>query len=169
MKLYYLYKTPEGLDDLLLASNGKALTDLRFASTAQNLNKIAFVQDTQDRAIFMAKEWLDLYFAGKNSNILPKCSYDGLTEFAREVMAQILLVPFGETTTYGAIAKEIAKKRGIAKMSARAVGGALNKNPICIIYPCHRVVGANGKLVGFGGGIENKKWLLEFERKHKND
>ena len=79
----------------------------------------------------------------------------------------ILNVPFGETITYGEIANIIAKERGIIKMSAQAVGNALNKNPIYIIIPCHRVIGKGGNLVGYGGGIDNKKILLELERKKK--
>ena len=80
-----------------------------------------------------------------------------------EVIERMLRIPFGETVTYGHIASEIAAKRGIPKMSAQAVGGAVGNNPICIIVPCHRVLGANGKLTGYGGGLENKKALLMLE------
>ena len=75
----------------------------------------------------------------------------------------LLEVPYGETTTYSDIAKQIAKERGIAKMSARAVGGAVGHNPISILIPCHRVIGADGSLVGYGGGLEKKIALLRLE------
>ena len=76
------------------------------------------------------------------------------------------MIPYGETVTYGEIAASIAKKRGLARMSAQAVGGAVGWNPICIIIPCHRVIGANGSLTGYGGGIANKIALLAHERKY---
>ena len=88
---------------------------------------------------------------------------DGLTPFRREVVDAMLAIPFGETATYGDIAAALAKRHGIAKMSAQAVGGAVGWNPICIIVPCHRVVGANRSLVGYGGGIKNKVGLLALE------
>ena len=88
---------------------------------------------------------------------------DGLTPFRREVADAMLAIPFGETATYGDIAAALAKKHGIAKMSAQAVGGAVGWNPICIIVPCHRVVGAGQGLVGYGGGIRNKAGLLSLE------
>lgn len=75
----------------------------------------------------------------------------------------MLKIPYGKTVTYGDIAAEIAKERGLARLSAQAVGGAVGFNPICIIVPCHRVVGANGSLTGYGGGIRNKAALLELE------
>ena len=79
----------------------------------------------------------------------------------------ILSIPYGETVTYGDIARAIAQKRGIKKMSAQAVGGAVGGNPICLIIPCHRVVGSKGDLVGYGGGIENKMALLRLEQNTK--
>ena len=79
-------------------------------------------------------------------------------------MECMLEIPWGETVTYGEIAAHLAKQRGLARMSAQAVGGAVGWNPICLIIPCHRVVGADGSLTGYGGGLENKKALLELEK-----
>ena len=106
--------------------------------------------------------WLDVYFAGKNPGEIPPIQLDG-TPFQLEVWRILQTIPYGERTTYGEIAKNIAKKRGIAKMSARAVGGAVGRNPISIFVPCHRVVSSNGKLTGYASGIEKKIKLLKLE------
>lgn len=107
--------------------------------------------------------WLDDYFAGKK----PKLSRLSLaptgSEFQQQVWRILREIPYGELTTYGKIAKEVAQRMGKARMSAQAVGGAVGHNPISIIIPCHRVVGANGSLTGYGGGIEKKIKLLEHE------
>jgi len=107
--------------------------------------------------------WLDDYFAGKK----PKLSRLSLaptgSEFQQQVWRILTEIPYGELTTYGKIAKEVAQRMGRARMSAQAVGGAVGHNPISIIIPCHRVVGANGSLTGYGGGMEKKIKLLEHE------
>lgn len=113
-------------------------------------------------------KWLDIYFAGKVPDFIPKYRVDNLTDFRKEVMEHMLMIPYGETTTYGEIADSIAKKKGISKMSSRAVGGAVGWNPICIIIPCHRVIGSNQSLTGYGGGIENKISLLKLEKHDMN-
>ena len=108
-------------------------------------------------------DWLDDYFAGKN----PKLSRLSLApiggEFRQQVWQILTEIPYGELTTYGCGAKEIAKRMGKDRMSAQAVGGAVGHNPISIIIPCHRVVGANGDLTGYAGGIEKKVKLLKHE------
>lgn len=86
-----------------------------------------------------------------------------LTAFRQEVMERLKAIPYGQTTTYGAIAKQIAAKKGMSRISAQAVGGAVGWNPIGIIVPCHRVIGANGALTGYGGGLQNKIALLKLE------
>ena len=87
-----------------------------------------------------------------------------MTPFRKEVLSRLMEIPYGETVTYGEIAQEIAQKRSTTgRMSAQAVGGAVGWNPICIMIPCHRVIGADGSLTGYGGGIENKRWLLVHE------
>ena len=108
--------------------------------------------------------WLDIYFAGKNPDFVPKYRIDNFTEFRKEVIDDMLKIPYGELVTYGDIAKNIAVKRGVKRMSAQAVGGAVGWNPICIIVPCHRVIGLNNQLTGYGGGIENKIALLKLEK-----
>ena len=106
--------------------------------------------------------WLDEYFRGNipNPNILP-LSPAG-TSFQRKVWDLLLTIPYGETTTYGTIAKTIS-----LSMSAQAIGGAVSRNPISIIIPCHRCLGANGRLTGYAGGLSNKKWLLHHEEETK--
>lgn len=111
-----------------------------------------------------AKHWLNRYFAGqkplpKELPLKPKGS-----EFRQFVWEILCKIPYGEVTTYGEIAKEVAQKLHKEKMSAQAVGGAVGHNPISIIIPCHRVIGANGDLTGYAGGIELKKKLLDFEQ-----
>ncbi len=110
-----------------------------------------------------AHEWLYNYFEGKVQEI-PPIKLQG-TDFRMMVWELIKEIPYGKTKSYGELAKILAKRRGSA-MSARAVGGAAGKNPIAIMVPCHRLVGSSGKLVGFGGGIEKKKVLLEIEKEY---
>lgn len=106
--------------------------------------------------------WLDAYFAGRNPAIDFPVHYEG-TAFQVEVWDILRTIPYGQTMSYGDIAKTIADRRGISRMSAQAVGGAVGRNPIAIIVPCHRVLGNDGSLTGFGGGIETKKALLSVE------
>lgn len=108
------------------------------------------------------KKWLDIYFSGKQPQFFPKLDLRG-SDFRIAVWEILLKIPYGQTITYGDIADEIAKKRGIKKMAAQAVGGAVGHNPVAIIVPCHRVVGTNGSLTGYGGGIERKEKLLQLE------
>ncbi len=109
-----------------------------------------------------AKRWLDIYFSGKEPDFLPPLRYDS-TDFRKKVCDIMLQIPYGKTVTYGEIAAEIAKDFGMKKMSAQAVGGAVGHNPISLMIPCHRVVGTNGSLTGYGGGIDRKVKLLELE------
>lgn len=121
--------------------------------------------DSSDLPIFMqTKKWLDLYFSGEIPRFVPRFAFpSNASAFALRVWEILQSIPYGKTTTYGAIAKQIAWDFGIAKMSAQAVGGAVSRNPIAIIVPCHRVVGANGNLTGYAGGLENKIALLKIE------
>lgn len=122
-----------------------------------------------ESAIFSkTKQWLNAYFFGNvvDSTTMPPLAPEG-TAFQRAVWQRLLCIPYGETTTYGAIAKDIAASTG-RPMSARAVGGAVGKNPISILIPCHRVIGAGGKLTGYAGGIHRKFTLLAWECYHKN-
>lgn len=157
------YKSPLGR--LLLASDGINLTGLwienqkYFADTAP-----ADIQEKADLPVFIkTKEWLDQYFHGKNPKIseLPLAPKGG--EFRQAVWKILCEIPLGQTLTYGGIAKMIAQRTGKKNMSAQAVGGAVGHNPISIIIPCHRVVGTNGNLTGYAGGLDTKVKLLEFE------
>ena len=157
------YKTPEGLSDLVMISGGEYLNALIFEGS-EDMEKYAVDCEEKRLPIFEeTKKWLDIYFRGKDPGFLPRMEFTGLSDMRAEVIERMLRIPFGETVTYGHIASEIAAKRGIPKMSAQAVGGAVGNNPICIIVPCHRVLGTNGKLTGYGGGLENKKALLMLE------
>lgn len=107
--------------------------------------------------------WLDIYFSGEEPDFTPPLHPFG-SEFRQEVWKILLRIPYGKTVTYSEIAKEIAQEKGIKKMSAQAVGGAVGHNEIAIIIPCHRVVGTSGSLTGYAGGIDKKIKLLELER-----
>ena len=120
-------------------------------------------QEKETEVIRQAKNWLDRYFHNEKPEIgeLP-IEFIG-SEFRIQIWKMLTEIPYGKVVTYGEIAKEIAKKRGVKTMSAQAVGGAVGHNPISIIVPCHRVVGANGNLTGYSGGLEIKAKLLAFE------
>ena len=109
-----------------------------------------------------ALRWLDIYFSGQKPNFLPKLHLIG-TDFQKEVWNILLEIPYGQTVTYGEIARKIADKRGLKTMSAQAVGGAVGHNRVSVIVPCHRVIGSDGSLTGYAGGIERKIRLLDIE------
>lgn len=120
-------------------------------------------EKTEDFPVLsQAKDWLDGYFSGNPTEIPFPLNPHG-TPFQKQVWELLLTIPYGETTTYGAIAREMAERCGKETMSAQAVGQAVGANPISILIPCHRVVGANGKLTGYAGGLEKKEWLLRHE------
>ena len=145
-----------------LGSDGQALTGVWFEGTREVEGEERWVPVFAE-----ACRWLDGYFAGRPPAWGPELRLVGATAFRREVSEEMRRIPFGATATYGEIAAAIARRRGGARMSAQAVGGAAGWNPICIVIPCHRVVGADGALTGYGGGMENKMALLEWERKVK--
>ena len=154
----YEYITPDKFDDIILLSDGEYLTGLLFTSEAPKDN-----YEIKELSIFLeTKKYLDIYFSGKIPDFTPKYKIDNLTPFQKEVLSITKTIPFGKVLTYKNIADEIAHNRK-GKMSSQAVGGALHVNPICIIIPCHRVIGTNNKLIGYGGGINNKKELLIHE------
>ena len=109
-----------------------------------------------------ACRWLDLYFSGQEPDFMPRLHLEG-TAFRRAVWELLRKIPYGKTTTYGALAKQLAEKQGRPRMSAQAVGGAVGHNRIAILIPCHRVVGTNGSLTGYAGGIDKKEKLLRME------
>ena len=110
------------------------------------------------------RRWLDIYFAGNEPDFTPPLHPIG-TPFRMAVWRILLEIPYGVTTTYGAIAKRLAKERGLPQMSAQAIGSAVGRNPISLIIPCHRVIGRNGRLTGYAGGLHRKASLLAMEKK----
>ncbi|MBO7500139.1 MAG: methylated-DNA--[protein]-cysteine S-methyltransferase [Fibrobacterales bacterium] len=156
-----LYATPEGLNDLWAVSDGEALVGLRFVSPAE----AARLRGGGDVPVFREVErWLDCYFAGRDPGFVPACRFSGLSPFGAAVIRELFGVPFGETICYGELAERVARRTG-GRPCARAVGQALGCNPICVIAPCHRVVGARGSLGGYSGGVGNKRALLALEAK----
>ncbi len=152
------YTSPLG--GITLASDGIALTGLYFDGERDFPDLSA--AHKKDLPVFgEAVKWLDLYFAGKEPHFMPALSPDGTT-FQQAVWEILKTIPYGETTTYGAIAKQLEKNTG-RRMSAQAVGGAVGRNPISILIPCHRVIGADGRLTGYAGGLDKKTYLLRLE------
>ena len=123
-----------------------------------------FVFEEKENCILKdALRWLDIYFSRQKPDFLPKLHLIG-TDFQREVWDILLEIPYGQTVTYGEIARKIADKRGLKTMSAQAVGGAVGHNRVSVIVPCHRVIGSDGSLTGYAGGIERKIRLLDIEQ-----
>lgn len=163
MKFKYFYKTPDGFSDIWMNSDGEYLTGLWFEGSRDERKHVLECEEKLIPIFEDTIKWLDIYFSGKTPDFTPRYGIDNLTEFRGDVVDIMLEIPFGEVKTYGEIAQAIARKRGRKKVSARAVGGAVGWNPICIIIPCHRVVGSDNSLTGYGGGIKNKMSLLEHE------
>lgn len=159
----YFYKTPEGFSDIFMTGDPYCLTGLWFESSKDSSNHNPNCEESLVPVFERTIEWLDIYFSGKDPGFLPEYRIDKITPFRREVCGIMLGIPFGETLSYGEIARRIAVSHGIDKMSSRAVGQAVGWNPICIIIPCHRVLGSDDRITGYGGGIENKIALLENE------
>ena len=153
------------LGEILLASKDNKLIGLWIEGQKHYLSnfKESIVENNQDDTLIKKKKWLDRYFNNEKPSIkeLPLSPIG--SEFRQEVWNILRKISYGKTITYNDIAKEIAKKRGIKKMSAQAVGGAVGHNPISIIIPCHRVVGENGNLTGYAGGLNKKIFLLKHE------
>lgn len=154
------YDSPLGR--ILLAADEIGVTGLWFEG--QKYYAATLPPDCGERetpATAAAKRWLDIYFSGQAPDFLPPLHPVG-SVFRQEVWRLLLRIPYGKTTTYGALARQLA--HGGAGMSAQAVGGAVGHNAISILIPCHRVVGANGSLTGYAGGIDRKMQLLRLER-----
>lgn len=161
MQYMTTYQSPLG--ELLLAADEKGLTGIWFDGGkyfAEGLD--AEHEKGQLPVLETAKSWLDIYFAGREPDFTPPLHMIG-SPFRLSVWKHLLEIPYGETITYGEIAKRIAREMGIERMSAQAVGGAVGHNPVSIIVPCHRVIGADGSLTGYAGGLEKKVRLLTLE------
>ena len=171
MKYYQKYESPLGT--LLLAAddvglNGVWIEGQKYCApgidTSQWENDIVVLEQMgqESHVLELAKRWLDIYFTGKEPEFQVPLHVSG-TDFQKEVWEILRTIPYGQTMTYGEIARQIAERRGLRRMSAQAVGGAVGRNPVGIIVPCHRVVGSDGSLTGYAGGIERKQALLTIE------
>ena len=156
------YRSPLG--EMLLAADETGVTGLWFAGQKYFARHLDKEQVEKEIPLFTTvKQWLDVYFAGSEPDFTVPLHFTG-TAFQNEVWGILCAIPYGQTTTYGEIAKQLAARRGLPHMSARAVGGAVGHNPISILVPCHRVVGLGGSLTGYAGGLERKRCLLALEQ-----
>ena len=161
MSYIQFYPSPLGL--IVMTSDGSRLTGLYFENQKYYPADEVSSGRTEQLPVFdMTRRWLDLYFSGKIPDFLPSCAPRG-TQFQRSVWEKLSGIAYGQTCTYGIIADEIAAERGLQKMAAQAVGAAVGHNPISIIIPCHRVIGSDGSLTGYAGGLQRKSALLTLE------
>ena len=152
------------LGEVRLRSDGESLTGLWFVGQVNDAKAISDLEIKNDLPIFgQVESWLESYFSGKQTSITIPLQPKG-TSFQQRVWQILQEIPYGETMTYGEIAQRIAKEKGVATYSAQAVGQAVGKNPISILIPCHRVLGKNGALTGYAGGVHRKEQLLRIER-----
>ena len=158
---------PSRLGDILLAADEIGLTGLWFFGQSYFADTLPAEQIAQETPILaQAKEWLDEYFSGKEPDFTPTLHPIG-SPFRQAVWKLLLQIPYGQTTTYGEIARQLEKLQNRPHMSAQAVGGAVGHNGISIIIPCHRVVGTKGSLTGYAGGLDKKMALLELEHANR--
>lgn len=162
-----LWDSPLGR--MLVVSDGHALVGIWFEGQKHEKEKMSDpIKMDGDPICDAACAFLDGYFRGEKRTFAFPLDPQG-TSFRKSVWKKLLEIPYGEVRTYGQLAKEIAKERGIQRMSSRAIGNAVSRNPIAILIPCHRVIGKDNHLVGYAGGIERKASLLAFERKNRAD
>ena len=152
------------LGEVRLRSDGESLKGLWFVGQVNDAKDIDDIEIKNDLPIFgQVESWLESYFSGKQASITIPLQPKG-TSFQQRVWQILQEIPYGKTMTYGEIAQRIAKEKGLATYSAQAVGQAVGKNPISILIPCHRVLGKNGVLTGYAGGVHRKEQLLQLER-----
>lgn len=161
--LYTMYY-PSPLGRMLLAADEEGLVGAWFEGQKYygSVLEDDILQEKND-ILRRAEQWLDLYFSGTEPDFMPAIHLTG-SDFRKQVWKLLLEIPYGQTRTYGDIAEQIAAENGRKSMSAQAVGGAVGHNPVSIIIPCHRVVGAKGSLTGYAGGLDRKAKLLEWEQ-----
>ena len=165
MDFTHRFNSPLG--GITLASDGESLTGLWFDGQKYFAASLEKEHEERMLPVFdLADKWLNLYFSGSEPGFLPPLLMR-TTEFRKTVWEILLSIPYGKTMTYGEIADRIAAGRGLSRMSAQAVGGAVAHNAISLMIPCHRVVGTDGSLTGYTGGLEKKIWLLEMENTSK--
>lgn len=163
----YTSRYSSELGDILLAADEIGLTGLWFFGQNYFADTLPAEQVAQETVILaQAKEWLDVYFSGKEPDFTPPLHPIG-SPFRQAVWKLLLQIPYGQTTTYGEIARQMEKQQNCPHMSAQAVGGAVGHNGISIIIPCHRVVGTKGSLTGYAGGLDKKMALLELEHANR--
>ena len=156
------YSSPLGT--ITLASDGEALVGLWFDGQKHFAATLDPCHPQRPLPVFAeAEKWLNLYFSGKAPGFTPLLRPRG-TAFQLAVWQMLLTVPFGQTVTYGQLARQLAAVRGPIRVSPRAVGGAVGRNGLSLIIPCHRVIGTQGQLTGYAGGLERKRWLLAMEQ-----
>lgn len=162
MQFISFYDSPLG--KMLLAADEIGLTGVWFDEQKYFARCLDEMHEEKEIPLFAdVKKWFDVYFSGKEPDFPVPLHLVG-TKFQMEVWEILRTIPYGKTMTYGEIARQIAFKRGIRTMSAQAVGGAVGHNPVSVIVPCHRVIGVNGNLTGYAGGIDKKIKLLELEK-----
>lgn len=163
------YNSPVG--KILISAKDSAIIGLWIEGQKYYLENIKedIVEDDEYEVLKQCKDWLDRYFKGEKPEICEIKLNPSGSDFAKSVWDILCEIPYGETTTYGEIAENIAVKRNVERMSAQAVGGAVGHNPISIIIPCHRVVGKSGSLTGYAGGIDIKIKLLAHEKALKKE
>lgn len=160
--MQYTTHFPSPLGEFFLAADDTGLTGAWFTGQKYFAATLCSApQEKETEILSAARRWLTIYFEGREPDFTPPLHLMG-SPFRLAVWEELLRIPYGETTTYGAIAKKISARAG-KKMSAQAVGGAVGHNPVSVIVPCHRVVGANGSLTGYAGGIDKKIQLLRLE------
>ncbi len=163
-RMGYTHHYASPLGGITLASNGEALTGLWFDGQELPAGAQDPTHGEKDLPVFaQAAMWLDIYFSGRDPGFTPPLFLKA-EGFRKAVWEMLLEIPYGHTLTYGAIAGEIARRMKLPCMSAQAVGGAVGRNAIALIIPCHRVIGAGGRLTGYAGGLERKAWLLALEK-----
>ncbi len=161
--MFYTYYYTSPIGKITLASNGTHLTGLWMEGQKYFPSHLPAGKTTTLLSVFrQTQEWLDAYFKGENPDYLPNIELKD-TPFRLAVWEILKHIPYGETVTYKDIAKEVARQNNRQSMSAQAIGGAIGHNPVSIIIPCHRVIGSNGSLTGYAGGIERKIALLKLE------
>ena len=167
MEYTHHYDSPFG--GITLACDGVALTGLWFDGQKYFGASLSRDHEQRELSVFeQADRWLDLYFSGREPDFTPALSMK-TTPFRKAVWEILLTIPYGRTMTYGEIARRIAEEKGLSRMSAQAVGGAVGHNAISLIMPCHRVVGTNGSLTGYAAGIAVKEKLLRLEKADMDD
>ena len=161
--MVYICKYKSALGSILLAADEIGLTGLWFEGQKYFANTLPDERISQETPILIeAKIWLDIYFSGEEPKFTPPLHPTG-SAFRQAVWQILLQIPYGQTITYGEIARQMSEIQNTPHMSAQAVGGAVGHNEISVIIPCHRVVGTNGSLTGYAGGIDKKIALLELE------